>query len=56
MTVEGVSPEDLARVHCPIGLSIGAQTPAEISVSIAAELIALRAEKKLSPDLLPSVS
>jgi xanthine dehydrogenase accessory factor len=39
---EGFSPEDLARVHCPIGLSIGARTPAEIAVSIAAELIALR--------------
>ena len=39
---DGVSAEDLARVHCPIGLDIGAQTPAEIAVSIVAELIALR--------------
>jgi len=40
---EGVSAEDIARVHCPIGLSIGAETPPEIAVSIVAELIAHRA-------------
>ena len=39
---EGFSPEVLARVHCPIGLAIGAQTPEEIAVSIIAELIAVR--------------
>jgi xanthine dehydrogenase accessory factor len=43
---EGVADEDLARVHCPIGLSIGAETPAEIAVSIVAELIACRADIK----------
>jgi xanthine dehydrogenase accessory factor len=40
---EGVAEIDLEPVHCPIGLAIGAQTPAEIAVSIAAELIAVRA-------------
>jgi xanthine dehydrogenase accessory factor len=30
-------------VHAPIGLSIGAETPEEIAVSIVAELIAARA-------------
>jgi xanthine dehydrogenase accessory factor len=39
---EGVSDEDIARVHCPIGLTIGAETPEEIAVSIVAELIAHR--------------
>ncbi len=44
---EGVSDDILARVHCPIGLEIGAQTPEEISVSIMAELISVRnLEKK----------
>ncbi len=38
----GVSRETLLRVHAPIGLEIGAVTPAEIAVSIAAQLIAVR--------------
>lgn len=36
---EGFCDEDFARVHCPIGLDIGAETPEEIAISIAAELI-----------------
>ncbi len=40
---DGVAPGELARVSCPIGLPIGAETPEEIAVSIAAELIATRA-------------
>ena len=39
---EGMSPECLDRVHSPIGLDIGAVTPAEIAVAILAELIAVR--------------
>lgn len=33
---------DLSRVHAPVGLALGAVSPAEIAVSIVAELIALR--------------
>ncbi|WP_029897728.1 XdhC family aldehyde oxidoreductase maturation factor [Desulfohalovibrio reitneri] len=40
---EGFTQADLGRVHCPIGLSIGADTPEEIAVSIVAELINHRA-------------
>jgi xanthine dehydrogenase accessory factor len=40
---EGVSAEDIARVHAPIGLPIAAETPEEIAVSIAAQLIQVRA-------------
>ncbi len=40
---EGAAEEDLKRVHAPIGLDIGAETPAEIAVSIVAELIKVRA-------------
>ncbi|MBP3673938.1 MAG: XdhC family protein [Oscillospiraceae bacterium] len=39
---EGFSADDLARIHAPIGLKINAQTPAEIAVSICAEMIAHR--------------
>jgi xanthine dehydrogenase accessory factor len=40
---EGVTDEDLARVSSPVGLDIGARTPEETAVAIAAEIIALRA-------------
>jgi cation diffusion facilitator CzcD-associated flavoprotein CzcO len=40
-------PQDLSRVFAPVGLDIGAQSPAEIAVSIVAELIALRAGKQV---------
>ena len=38
----GASEEELARIRTPIGLKFGAQTPQEIAVSIAAELIQVR--------------
>jgi xanthine dehydrogenase accessory factor len=40
---EGFSQADIDRVHSPIGLSIGAETPEEIAVSIVAEMIRHRA-------------
>ncbi len=46
---EGVAAEDLRRVHCPIGISIGAETPQEIAISIVAELIQVRAGGGLRP-------
>lgn len=36
---EGMKEEQLAKLHAPIGLTIGAETPEEIAVSIIAELI-----------------
>jgi xanthine dehydrogenase accessory factor len=39
---QGVEPGELARVHAPLGIEIGAQTPEEIAVSILAEMIAVR--------------
>ena len=39
---EGMPVECLERAHAPIGFEIGAVTPAEIAVSILAELIAVR--------------
>lgn len=42
MEEEGFSQADVDRLHMPIGLQIGAETPSEIAVSIAAELITVR--------------
>ena len=42
LLAEGLPPECLARIHAPIGFDIGAVTPAEIAISILAELIAVR--------------
>ena len=36
----GYTPADIARVHSPVGLAIGAQTPQEIALSIGAQLVA----------------
>ena len=38
----GLSPEEIARLASPIGLDLGARTPEETAVSIAAEIIALQ--------------
>ncbi len=43
---DGFKAEDLARVRCPVGLPIGAQTPEEIAVSILAEIIQAKYERK----------
>ena len=48
LEAEGMPVECLARVHAPIGLDIGAITPAEIAISILAELIAIRHGKDVS--------
>ncbi len=40
----GYREEDIRRVHAPIGLPISAETPEEIGISIAAEMIQARAE------------
>jgi xanthine dehydrogenase accessory factor len=38
----GYSPEALSRIHTPMGLDIAAETPAEIAVAIAAEIVKVR--------------
>jgi len=48
LEAEGMPLECLQRVHAPIGLDIGAITPAEIAVSILAELIAVRHGRDVS--------
>lgn len=39
---QGVAPEKFDRIYAPIGLAIGAQTPAEIAVCIMAEIISVQ--------------
>lgn len=45
----GIARERLSRLHAPIGLDLGAVTPAEIAVSIAAELVAARSGRLEEP-------
>jgi xanthine dehydrogenase accessory factor len=47
LTAQGCTPEQIARIHGPVGLDINALTPAEIAVSIMAQVVAvLRADAK----------
>ena len=47
LLAQGMSQADLARVHAPIGLEIGAETPEEIAVSVMAEIIAALAPQRM---------
>ena len=38
----GLTEPELARLRSPIGLDLGARTPEEVAVSVAAEIVALR--------------
>lgn len=50
LTAAGFGETDLARIHAPIGLDIGAVSPAEIAVSVLAEIVAtLRRDRRRSP-------
>ncbi len=44
-----VSKEDLAKIHAPVGLEIGAETPAEIGLSILAEIQSVLTNKGARP-------
>jgi xanthine dehydrogenase accessory factor len=48
-----VTPEQRARVHTPAGLDIGARTPAEIALSVYAQLVASRVAVPASPAIEP---
>jgi xanthine dehydrogenase accessory factor len=46
----GFEAADIARIHAPIGLDIGAVSPAEIAVSVLAELVSeLRRDRRRTP-------
>ena len=42
LTEMGITAEQLQRLHAPVGLPIGSHTPAEIALSIVAEITAAR--------------
>jgi xanthine/CO dehydrogenase XdhC/CoxF family maturation factor len=42
LRTRGLSDEELSRLRTPVGLDLGARTPAEIALSIAAGLVAAR--------------
>lgn len=46
---EGIAEEVLQRVHVPVGLDIGAETAAELAVSIVAEMLAVRTGRPGTP-------
>lgn len=48
LTAHGFTDRDLARIHAPIGLPIGAVSPGEIAVSIMAEIVAVRRGRTLA--------
>jgi xanthine dehydrogenase accessory factor len=46
---EGFTRSQLAQVHAPIGLDLGAETPDEIALSIAAEMVMIRKKATGAP-------
>lgn len=55
LAAEGIPPAPLERIHAPIGLDIGAVTPAEIAISILAQLIGVRRGVDTSALAMPSL-
>ena len=56
---EGIPAEMQQRLHAPIGLKIGAQTPEEIAISIVSEILAVRpdtARNQIPEDVLEGIA
>ena len=47
----GFSPEQLGRIHGPVGLDLGGKSPEEIGLAIIAEIVAVSNGKKLVQDM-----
>jgi xanthine dehydrogenase accessory factor len=46
---KGLTDEELARLHAPVGLDIGARTPEEIALSVMAQIVAVRNHEEGTP-------
>ena len=51
-----LSDEERARIHTPAGLDIGARTPAEIALSVFAQMIAERPQERQAPRSVTSAT
>ena len=47
---EGVTPEQLAALHAPVGLDIGARSPGDVAISIVAQIVATAPRAQAVPD------
>lgn len=56
LKARGFAEEAIARLHTPLGLAIGADTPEEIAVSAVAQMIAVRRGARITPDWLMSTA
>ena len=50
LKTQGIDKKYLKRVHIPMGLDIGSQTPEEIAVSICAEIVAVKNKEHIGTD------
>ena len=56
LLADGLTKEQLARLHAPIGLNIGGRTPAEIALAIITEIVAVRNKSPLVSSSSPNIS
>jgi xanthine dehydrogenase accessory factor len=56
LLADGFLPEQINRIHGPIGLNIGAESPAEMAVAILAEIVESRARPGVPLELRGSVT
>ena len=53
LRARGFGDDAIGRLHTPLGLAIGAETPEEIAVSVVAQLIAVRRGRAPEPGWVP---
>jgi xanthine dehydrogenase accessory factor len=52
---DGIDDGLLAAIHCPLGMAIGGNDPAEIAVSVSAQLLQIRDSRTSSPELISEI-